>query len=314
MVGNRFGKLLVIRLVSNNPVRWECRCDCGNTTLVATTKLTAGHTRSCGCLVSEVNSNLHRIDLTGLRFGSLTVLHMAGMRQKKNGRNFQTWLCECDCGKTLVATTDVLQQGGRTTCREISTGLTCGENVSVGRRFGRLIVVARSEHRARDNERQWDCLCDCGRTAHVRGYCLSSGMTQSCGCQIRTYVDGIGFRSRWELFWYLSARERGLSVEYEQTRISVMVNGKKRVYVPDFRIVGTDRYIEIKGRKYELGMKKHAAAIALGYDVQLIDADALRQWCGCLPLKMQRHFAVGGVDAVRKLIVDALRCTGELVA
>lgn len=48
-----------------------------------------------------------------------------------------------------------------------------------GQRFGRLIVVAKSESRGR---RYWECLCDCGGTTITTTWCLRGGKSQSCGC------------------------------------------------------------------------------------------------------------------------------------
>lgn len=60
--GDRFGKLVVqdigeprINKDGRKTARWECLCDCGEKTLVITTNLNSGKTKSCGCLVSEVH-------------------------------------------------------------------------------------------------------------------------------------------------------------------------------------------------------------------------------------------------------------------
>ncbi len=57
LLGQRFGKLTV---VGENPernkhrqVRWDCVCACGNEFTVTGFSLTAGHTKSCGCLINE---------------------------------------------------------------------------------------------------------------------------------------------------------------------------------------------------------------------------------------------------------------------
>lgn len=49
--GQRFGKLLVIRLVgkSGRENIWRCSCACGQVTEVRVSNLTSGNTRSCGC-------------------------------------------------------------------------------------------------------------------------------------------------------------------------------------------------------------------------------------------------------------------------
>jgi len=56
IIGKKFGKLTVLSyLYSNN--RGErvhlCKCDCGNTCEVVTSKLISGHTMSCGCIRSK---------------------------------------------------------------------------------------------------------------------------------------------------------------------------------------------------------------------------------------------------------------------
>jgi len=51
----RFGRLVVLELLSENPPKWKCQCDCGNTTNVQGTTLRYGTTKSCGCLRKEYN-------------------------------------------------------------------------------------------------------------------------------------------------------------------------------------------------------------------------------------------------------------------
>lgn len=86
LTGQRFGKLIVIKEAyhKNNKIYWECKCDCGNATIVSTSLLTSGKTSSCGCAKKK-------IDLTGKKFGRWTVLE----RSKTNN---QCWKCRCECG------------------------------------------------------------------------------------------------------------------------------------------------------------------------------------------------------------------------
>lgn len=54
MIGQRFGKLVVLKRVENDKFRrriFLCQCDCGKTTTAPGCKLRIGHVRSCGCLV-----------------------------------------------------------------------------------------------------------------------------------------------------------------------------------------------------------------------------------------------------------------------
>ena len=56
--GRRFGRLTVQAEAGRNAkkgVMWQCLCDCGNTTVVASTNLIQGHTQSCGCLHRKQN-------------------------------------------------------------------------------------------------------------------------------------------------------------------------------------------------------------------------------------------------------------------
>ena len=60
LTGRRFQRLTAIRYVGKNTNCchfWGCRCDCGKETVVMTSNLTRGTTRSCGCLQREVVTN-----------------------------------------------------------------------------------------------------------------------------------------------------------------------------------------------------------------------------------------------------------------
>lgn len=49
-----------------------------------------------------------------------------------------------------------------------------------GQRFGRLVVVERTENKG--VKVQWKCLCDCGRYCSITSDMLLKGKTKSCGC------------------------------------------------------------------------------------------------------------------------------------
>lgn len=52
LTDKHFGKLVAVRVAGkkNDRYVWECVCDCGNITYVIGSKLTNGHTKSCGCI------------------------------------------------------------------------------------------------------------------------------------------------------------------------------------------------------------------------------------------------------------------------
>lgn len=55
LVGNRYGRLLVIARAENKGKEpaWLCRCDCGNEKIIYGLSLKSGQTKSCGCLAIE---------------------------------------------------------------------------------------------------------------------------------------------------------------------------------------------------------------------------------------------------------------------
>lgn len=53
LTGMQFGKLTAlarIQKTKKQPVKWLCRCECGNECIVGSRELKAGNTKSCGCL------------------------------------------------------------------------------------------------------------------------------------------------------------------------------------------------------------------------------------------------------------------------
>ena len=118
LVGQRFGKLVVVAdngtktLKNGEPVRtWLCKCDCGNETVVITSKLKGGQTTSCGC-----NRGRNGEDLIGCKFGRLTVVEYIPPKERKT-RSF-AWVCKCDCGndKRVITSSTKLKNGDTKSC------------------------------------------------------------------------------------------------------------------------------------------------------------------------------------------------------
>lgn len=60
ITGRKFGKLTAIAPTTakkQTSIVWTCRCECGNTKLVACNQLTSGRVRSCGCSISKVGAD-----------------------------------------------------------------------------------------------------------------------------------------------------------------------------------------------------------------------------------------------------------------
>lgn len=114
-------------------------------------------------------------DLTGLRFGRLTVI---GRAKSRNGRRF--WECKCDCGNTCVVSTAHLTTGSTNSCGCARKGVNSID--ITGNRYGRLVAVSPTNERM-GHSIKWLCHCDCGNDCIVAAIHLRNGSTTSCGCR-----------------------------------------------------------------------------------------------------------------------------------
>lgn len=144
LTGQRFGRLLVIEKVRKpNDTRayWKCQCDCGNETIVSGKDLRNMHTQSCGCYCRDKNSKQKTKDLTGIRFGRLTVIK----RDTTNKHGNVVWRCKCDCGNEVVVAGGNLRSGNTTSCgcyhREISAQIGRKVNTTHGLSKTRLFTI-----------------------------------------------------------------------------------------------------------------------------------------------------------------------------
>lgn len=111
LTGQRFGRLTAVARVKQSRMsQWRCICDCGAEAIVYAAHLLAGRTKSCGCYRLQRNSETKLIDLTGQRFGRLTVLS----RSAHPGRVH--WCCACGCGQEVAVRANHLKSGHTTSC------------------------------------------------------------------------------------------------------------------------------------------------------------------------------------------------------
>lgn len=116
------------------------------------------------------------IDLTGQKFGKLTVIERADNR----GRHVY-WKCKCDCGAIHEARSDGLRNGITLSCGR------CDFEDLTGKRFGRRVVLGRAVDRMSIDGypiRYWKCECDCGTVSDVSESSLTHGKARSCGCYV----------------------------------------------------------------------------------------------------------------------------------
>lgn len=110
ITGQRFGRLVALEPTrersSGGATLWRCRCDCGAECLAASTQLTQGYKKSCGCLGHPPLK-----DYVGKQFGQLTVKAYHG-----KVRGMHRWECLCDCGNTTLVGQTLLQTGKTKSC------------------------------------------------------------------------------------------------------------------------------------------------------------------------------------------------------
>lgn len=102
------------------------------------------------------------IDLSGKRFGKLTVIKICSRKGWIKGGTRQAiyWLCKCECGKEIRVRGQSLRVGKTKSC-----GKKCLLSL-VGKRFGKVVVVEKLGRIGKRNssykERHYKCRCDCG--------------------------------------------------------------------------------------------------------------------------------------------------------
>ena len=123
------------------------------------------------------------IDITGMKFGRLTVVSRADNTSDGKAR----WNCVCDCGNNSVVIGKLLRSGHTRSCgcynkeRTSETSL----NDRTGERHGRLTVIGRAPDYISPSGKHhvmWECICDCGNKTIVDVCQLQQNKTMSCGC------------------------------------------------------------------------------------------------------------------------------------
>lgn len=127
-------------------------------------------------------------DLTGQKFGRLTVLYEISKEQRKYKKKAE-WECECECGNHIHATTESLTSGNTKSCGCLRKDHGWKVRLDItGKRFGRLVALQPTEER-RSEGVVWKCRCDCGTICYTTVSELNRRTTRSCGC-LRSSGEG----------------------------------------------------------------------------------------------------------------------------
>lgn len=114
LTNKRFTRLVAKKYIGNG--KWECICDCGNTTTALTHRLLNGHIRSCGCLVSDTAHEQFFKDLTGTTVGKITFEQRIEDYVSPGGQHLTQYRCLCDCGTRFNAIACNVLRGGTKSC------------------------------------------------------------------------------------------------------------------------------------------------------------------------------------------------------
>ena len=121
-IGNIYGRLEVLERSGsiNSRAAWLVRCQCGRTEpfRVEGTTLRGGHATRCALCKKDDFRQIglnNKKDLTGKKFGLLTVLEEAEPKYYKNKKQI-VWKCLCDCGNIHYADATNLVNGKIKSC------------------------------------------------------------------------------------------------------------------------------------------------------------------------------------------------------
>ena len=113
-------------------------------------------------------------DLTGRRFGMLTVLCQAEDYVSPQGQHYAQWLCQCDCGRQKEIVQDTLKAGTIKTCgcgqfngfkNHNKNQKEKNDSEIVGQVFDKLTVIERDNSYS-NTKVYYKCLCECGNTEY----------------------------------------------------------------------------------------------------------------------------------------------------
>ena len=136
LTNKKFGKLTVIKQDgrdNSGKIMWLCRCDCGTEKRIRGNELRQGKTISCGCeghkrreegykkyIEYKKDNPGYNIDLTGQRFGRLTVIGFnqeeTKIKRQETSQESSWWDCKCDCGVNVTVMNTSLIHGKTKSC------------------------------------------------------------------------------------------------------------------------------------------------------------------------------------------------------
>ena len=200
------------------------------------------------------------IDITGQKFGNLTVLKRHP-ELKKRGRSL--YECRCDCGTIIFSLPDALKAGLTKTCGH------CLAHMNIGKKYGKLTIL---KYLGAKNRLTWVlCQCDCGKIIERKCTYLIRGHIQSCGClrdqvnETKTNVKIGNFYFKLKALKYVGKDENGNRLILCKCKCG----NKKIISTSDFGIIKSCGCLQKES--IPRGENKHNAKL------KNFEADAIRE-------------------------------------
>lgn len=143
IIGQKFGRWLVLKRDTSRPRYYICQCECGSIKSIFGSSLKNGTTKSCGCLKNEKNKQKYQKLATehiGEKYGKLIIKDV----ECRNKEYY--YKCECECGQEIVARGKNLFNGTMTSCGCINSKA----NEEMSRILTELNVPYKREYRFED--------------------------------------------------------------------------------------------------------------------------------------------------------------------
>lgn len=200
LTGKVFGNLTVIKKIQNKPVKWLCKCSCGNTTIVLTANLTHHKSTSCNLCANKSRTDKmhHGFKKFSIRCTNIKLISNRKLaKNNKSGINgvffrpkLNKWEAKLGISNTLIslgkfdtkeeaikARKDAEKKYFEPIIKEYSTKQKERVRKSyVGQKFGMLTIL---EELGSNKIR---CRCDCGNEKIITKSTVINGGAKSCGC------------------------------------------------------------------------------------------------------------------------------------
>lgn len=231
---------------------WLFECSCGNKICrrFKTINNSKNVTFNCGCKKQEQLEN----NYLGKTYGYLTVISLNNEYKKEHNIKSKNsyYKCQCKCGNYTTVRINALTSGEIKSCgclkkeqekKNLVHGITLID--LTGKKFGLLKVIKRDTNIEDSNDPRWLCQCECGTIKSIRGSCLRSESTISCGCLHMSAGE-------YKIFQIL--KENNISFLYDSNYFPTLktINNRKGRY--DFIILDNDnnpiRLIEFDGKQH----------------------------------------------------------------